>query len=226
VPTPQPNSSPGNLLERANFGLHDAIEARVVSAFSREARILDVGCGTGAWLSRLAQRGFFNLSGVDLNVDQSRSSGLRVDCVNLDAPNWPAVAGGFDLITCIEVFEHIENPGQFLGNLENLLAPGGELLLTSPNVESLASRLRFLATGSLKQFDHLGDATHITPLFSYTFPKLLARKGLRIAERWSFPEGHRTLTSRSWVNWVTAALRIVISEPVGGDNVCMRIVRV
>ncbi len=46
----------------------------------------------------------------------------------------------------------------------------------------------------------------ITPLLSYTFPKLLARKGLRIAERWSFPEGHRTLTSRSWVNWVTGAL--------------------
>ena len=224
---PMSGSRPSvSLVERANFGLHDSLEARVVASTRPDARILDVGCGTGAWLTRLSRHGFTNLAGVDLNTEQSLASGLRVTRANLDGPAWPEIEGGYDLVTCIEVYEHIENPGQFLGNIANILAPGGELLLTSPNVESLASRLRFLATGSLKQFDHLGDATHITPLLSYTFPKLLERKGLRIAERWSFPEGNGTLSSRPWVNWVTGLMRFAIPEPIGGDNVCMRIVRV
>jgi SAM-dependent methyltransferase len=224
---PVSESRPASVLaERANFGLHDALEARVLAATPSHARILDVGCGTGAWLARLSRQGYQNLFGLDLNTEQSSASGLRIARADLDGPDWPEIDGQYDLVTCIEVYEHIENPGQFLGNLARVLAPGGELLLTSPNVESLATRLRFLGTGSLKQFDHLGDPTHITPLFSYTFPKLLERKGLRIAETWSFPEGHRTLSSRPWVNWVTGLLRVAIPEPIGGDNVCLRIVRI
>jgi len=67
VPTSQPNSSSGNLQERVNFGLHDAIEASAVRALSSDARALDVGRGTGVWLACLVQHGFTNLVGVDLN---------------------------------------------------------------------------------------------------------------------------------------------------------------
>jgi SAM-dependent methyltransferase len=187
--------------------------------------ILDVGCGTGAWLARLHAEGFTNLTGIDRDTAQWSFSGARSAAVDLNQPSWPGLTGNYALITAIEVVEHIENIGSFFDNLVTLLAPGGTILITTPNVESLASRFRFLMLCQLKQFDLIGDPTHLFPVLTVTFPRVLERRGLEVTERWPFPLGGSTISSRRWVNVACSLARRFLPEPMPGDNVCLRIQR-
>lgn len=85
-------------------------------------RILDLGCGSGALLERLARMGYRDLTGVDISPPASGGcinySQADLDCFRLDCPD-----GAFDLALAVEVIEHIENPGLFLAELARLLAP-------------------------------------------------------------------------------------------------------
>jgi SAM-dependent methyltransferase len=217
--------APAAFGERANSGLHESLLAQLPAGLDNSAAILDVGCGAGAWLARLHGRGFVNLTGIDLDVDQASFPFAQFEQVDLNVPHWSAVRDRYRLITAIEVVEHVENIGSFFDNLASLLAPNGTILLTTPNVESLAARVRFLALCQLKQFDSIGDPTHLFPMLSATLPRVLQRRGLRVSERWGFPADGRTLTSRGWVNAVCTLARPWLPEPVPGDNVCMRIER-
>lgn len=207
-------------IERANAGLHETLLAQL-QELPRDAAILDVGCGSGAWLSRLDRAGFSNLSGIDYDTAQTVIGCATVSRVDMNEQNWSPLAGRFRLITAIEVIEHIENIGIFFDRLQHHLDDGGRILLTTPNIESLAARLRFLLGNKLKQFDELGDATHLLPLVRYTLPRILQRHGLRIVTTWGYPADGRTLTSRHWVNLLCAALRPFLREPIPGDNMCM-----
>jgi SAM-dependent methyltransferase len=225
LPGDSPSAAARDLRERANQGLHESLLGKLPIELGMSAAILDVGCGSGAWLERLHARGFVNLTGIDQDVGQWSCPHARVEQVDLNVPDWTAVRGRYSLITAIEVVEHVENIGIFFDNLTSLLAPGGSILLTTPNVESLAARLRFLLLCQLKQFDSIGDPTHLFPVLSATLPRVLQRRGLRVAERWGFPADGLTATSRKWVNRVCALMRPFLTEPVPGDNVCMRIQR-
>jgi len=213
-------------MERANKGLHDSMLSNMPRELTLDSSILDVGCGTGAWLERLIEQGYRNLTAIDYDIEQSQGVQARIEKVDLNQPSWSPMTGQFDLITCIEVVEHIENLGNFLDQLRAHLAPGGSILLTTPNTESLAARMRFLLLNQLKQFDSHGDVTHIMPIFTFTFDRLLARHGLKVVARWGYPHNHTTLTSRWWVNMLCSIVRPFLAEPIGGDNVCMKIVAV
>jgi 2-polyprenyl-3-methyl-5-hydroxy-6-metoxy-1,4-benzoquinol methylase len=209
------------LAERANAGLHGSLLSRLPTALTPDSPILDVGCGTGAWLSRLQEAGYRNLHGLDLDTRQSANAGISIQQADLNAPAWPELPGPFALITAIEVIEHIENVGNFLDNLETHLADDGAVIITTPNVESIASRLRFLVLNELKQFDTIGDPTHIFPVLTHTLPRFLARRRLHEVERWGFPDDGTTITSRGAVNLAASVLRVFLPEPNKGDNLCL-----
>jgi 2-polyprenyl-3-methyl-5-hydroxy-6-metoxy-1,4-benzoquinol methylase len=212
------------LTERTAPGLHESLLARLPPGLARDARILDVGCGTGAWLARLRKLGFTNLHGIDM--EQTSCEGAVIVRANLNDPGpWP-VTGKFRLITSIEVIEHVENVGVYFDHLCEHLDDDGCLLLTTPNIESLAARLRFLLLGELKQFDSLGDRTHIFPVLITTLERILASHGLSIVARWGHPDDGRTLTSRWWVNAIARGLRGVLRENTPGDNLCLMIRKV
>jgi len=214
-----------DLSERANAGLHEALLAHLPATLARDAPILDVGCGTGAWLGRLSAQGFSNLTGVDHDTSQFALEHGRIERVDLNKPDWSPLARRFALITAIEVVEHIENLGIFFDRLEHYLDDGGTILMTTPNIASVAARLRFLLLNQLKQFDPIGDPTHLTPVVLATLPRLLERHALRIEGYWGFPGNGRTVTSRSWVNLLCNALRPLLPEPVPGDNLCLKLVK-
>lgn len=214
------------LTERTAPGLHESLLSKLPAGLGKEARILDVGCGSGAWLARLRSRGFVNLHGLDADIEQVFCKGATIARADLNqAGPWP-VTGRFQLITAIEVIEHIENIGMFFDHVREHLEDDGALMLTTPNVESLAARLRFLLLGELKQFDSIGDRTHIFPVLLTTIDRILASHRLKIAMRWGHPDDGRTLTSRWWVNALARALRGVLRESTPGDNLCLMIRKV
>jgi 2-polyprenyl-3-methyl-5-hydroxy-6-metoxy-1,4-benzoquinol methylase len=213
------------LPERTVAGLHPALFKKL-PALDHSTPILDLGCGSGAWLERLAVAGFNDLHGVEADLSQFRSRHARCYQANLDFdPDLGLGAKKFGLITAIELIEHLENPGRFFYHVSRYLADDGYLLLTSPNIHSVLCRFRFLITGKLKQFDEKGDQTHIYPIFLPTLERILPRYGLEICEKWPYPLDGSSLTSRRALKFLAGLLGKVLPNPDPGDILCLLIRR-
>jgi 2-polyprenyl-3-methyl-5-hydroxy-6-metoxy-1,4-benzoquinol methylase len=209
------------LRERTVAGLHATLADKVATLVAPDVPILDVGCGTGAWLQRLGRLGFTNLQGADLDTAQFALDGIRVHVSDLDGPRWLPGEQQFRLVTAVEVIEHLQNIGNFFANANRYLAADGHLLLTTPNVHSIHARLRYLLTGDMKQFGRIGDSTHLYPLLSATMLRLAARHGFEPVEQWGFPANGDAVGARRWVNVVCSILRRVLPEPIPGDVYCV-----
>lgn len=209
-------------LERSVSGLHASLVPKLLSQINPTAAVLDVGCGSGAWLDRLAQLGFNDLTGIDQDVDQISTTSGRFIRANIDELNeWPLPDCSYKLITAIEVIEHLTNIGNFLVQSKRFLAPDGYMLITTPNILSIVARIRFFLRADMKQFGLVGDRTHLFPVVLGTFPRVLARYDLKLVEYWGYPLSGRTLTSGPTANFVARLLRLVLPEPVSGDVLCM-----
>ena len=131
-----------------------------------EARVLDVGCGSGVFASRMAELGAqvtavdSNPAAVDYGTRTFARPGLEFRLGLVDELEFPDSA--CDAAVCLEVVEHIY-PAQtekLLSDLRRILRPGGQLLLTTPNyrglwplVEWLADR--FAPTGQMHMEQHI-----------------------------------------------------------------------
>lgn len=98
---------------------------------SYQARLLDVGCGRGVTLFRLAELGFRSLTGVDPFLpEEIRQSPVRILACPLDS-----LAGEtFDLVMFHHSFEHLPHPQAVLGLVRELLADDGMCLVRMPIV--------------------------------------------------------------------------------------------
>ena len=125
----------------------------------------------------------------------------------------------FELVTAVEVIEHLESPVRFLRNVRRLLSPGGAAVITTPNVENAPARVKFLLTGRLRMMDQAGDPTHISPIFFDLFVRqYLPRAGLRLERHSLYPaSGYKVTRARyAWLFRVTSAL--LPGETLVGDN--------
>lgn len=98
----------------------------------RPPRILDVGCGTGANLEMLAQ--FGETEGVDVSEDAlafCRARGLS-DVKLGAAEQLPYADASFDLVTALDVVEHLDDDAAGLSEMRRVLRPGGRALLFVP----------------------------------------------------------------------------------------------
>src|SRR5437588_7784950 len=209
------------LKERTVAGLHESLIRRLPGSLPRDAMVLDVGCGTGAWVSRLRAHGFTRLHGIDRDVSQLGIGDVTVFQVDLDEEVWGVEGKAFGLITMIEVLEHLENPGAVLRKLSRMLPDDGHLLITTPNLHSVGARAKFLVTGKLRHFDEFGDPTHVYPVFLANLNKLLTRSGLSIVEQWGYPASGALLGTRQWLSIPLRLLRAVLPEEVSGDVLCI-----
>ena len=112
-------------------------------------RWLDYGCGAGGLLKFLRDQATFAGQGSALPLEihghdiGSYADRLKqVDRFSILSPAELAAAGGsFDIITCIEVVEHVREVHEVFATLARLLKPGGLLLLTTGNLTSPAARM-------------------------------------------------------------------------------------
>ena len=112
---------------------------------SRRKSALDVGCGVGEFMEILEQDGF-EVTGVDGNADQIetvKNNGLEGRVVDLEK-QLPFERESFDLVTSLEVIEHIACAESLLKEINRVLKSGGHLLITTPNFAYLNHRLQYL----------------------------------------------------------------------------------
>jgi 2-polyprenyl-3-methyl-5-hydroxy-6-metoxy-1,4-benzoquinol methylase len=112
---------------------------RIAAAWAGGRRVLDVGCGDGYGASLLAGVAA-SVLGIERDETTVAAARAKYAAANLrfagDALE-SLPAGGFDLITCFEVVEHVDESEQqrFVAEFARLLAPGGVLLASTPNHE-------------------------------------------------------------------------------------------
>jgi SAM-dependent methyltransferase len=100
---------------------------------------LDYGCGTGGLVTHLRRRGFRQAVGTEqgLSLTRLKASGVPV----LDPDDLEKAEGRFDVVTAIEVIEHLVDPIVELRRIRALLRPGGLFFLTTGNARPYAKRL-------------------------------------------------------------------------------------
>ena len=104
-----------------------------------QAKILEVGCGTGATLKSL--HSFGKVVGIDVSMAAlrySRDRGIR-NVLQASGTALPFVDGAFDLVVSMDVLEHVEGDVHMLEQLYRVLKPQGILILIVPSFQSLWS---------------------------------------------------------------------------------------
>lgn len=119
--------------QRESFWLHGLADGG--------GRLLEVGCGDGSRILDLQKRGWaVEGQEVDANAaTNARSKGMQVHEGRLEEAALPE--GSFDVILMSHVLEHLHRPVELLRQCRKLLRPGGRLVLSTPNVESLGHRV-------------------------------------------------------------------------------------
>lgn len=135
---------PGTALERLLGRLLSLIPGMVYFADSHvlwlsgpTGKLLDVGCGSGRFLKQMERYGWSG-RGVEFDeggVKAARNIGLEVFHGKVEHAGLPQ--GSFQAISMVHVIEHLIDPAATLKTLFDLLAPGGRLLIVTPNVASL-----------------------------------------------------------------------------------------
>lgn len=118
----------------AHFG-HDARARYPLARLSA----LDIGCGAGLMTEPLARMGA-RTTGIDAAPENiaaahahATAGGLAIDYRAISAEALAATGARFDLVTCLEVVEHVADRDSFFAALASLLAPGGVAILSTPN---------------------------------------------------------------------------------------------
>ena len=116
---------------------------RFLNQLPANSKILDVGCGEGLLVEEYRTQGR-DIVGLDLHYESAAVR--RGDIIHM-----PFESGSMDVVLALDVIEHLQFPDQTraLSEIHRVLKPGGQFLVTVPNLAHFSSRLAFLLTGRL-----------------------------------------------------------------------------
>jgi SAM-dependent methyltransferase len=113
------------------------------SRFVAGRRVLDIACGEGYGAAALQKAGAFHVIGVDVSEDACVHALKRygLDARPGSGEQIPLADDSVDVVVSFETIEHVRNPGRFLDECARVLAPGGRLVISTPDKQVYSGRL-------------------------------------------------------------------------------------
>jgi len=143
-------------------------------------RALDIGCGAGLLAEPLARLGAA-VTGIDAaaeNIEAARAhaaqSGLAID---YRTGGIEALDGRFDLVTCLEVIEHVAEVRPFMAAIVRLLNPGGVVYVTTPDIS------HWRRPRDLDKWDGFNPPVHCVYFNPASMRRLLESLGLEVVKK-------------------------------------------
>jgi len=209
-----------NVEERARQSLgisNDAILLMVVRALDRRNLsgpcLVDVGCGAGN-LYRYVRDRVARYIGVDAVQYEGFPEQAEFYHLDLDGGRMPLPDGSGNIVAAVEVIEHLENPRDFMRNLVRLAAPGGWIVVTTPNQLSLLSLMTLAVKHRFQAFQDVHYPTHLTALLEIDLRRIAAECGLaNIAIEFSC-SGRIPFTAKHFPGWLSRRWPRAFSENV------------
>jgi SAM-dependent methyltransferase len=142
-------------------------------------RVLDVGCGTGVWLTAVSRSGGLP-HGIDISANaltacRAALPNADLHCAPAEALPWPDDT--FDLVTCLGSLEHFLEPLAALKDMVRATKDGGRILILVPNADFLTRKLGLFQGTDQAQIREL-------VLRIEQWEELFATAGLVVIERW------------------------------------------
>jgi 2-polyprenyl-3-methyl-5-hydroxy-6-metoxy-1,4-benzoquinol methylase len=202
---------------RQSLGIsNDAIYRMVTAALdAREAggSLIDVGCGAGNLWPFVGHR-FENYIGIDaVNYNSFPSDGSFVEA-NLDVCKIPLPDESAEVVTAVEVIEHLENPRALVREMVRLAKPGGWILVTTPNQLSFLSLLTLVVKKRFSAFQDVQYPAHLTALLEIDLRRIASESGLIDVVVAYSCNGRLVLTPWHYPRFLTRRLRRSLSDNV------------
>lgn len=160
----------------------------IACGLARDKRVLDIACGEGYGANLLANYAT-QVTGVDIAADAIAHATARYSRPNLqfltgDCTAIPVADHSVDLVASFETIEHLENHAAFLREIERVLAPGGVLVISSPDKAAYAN-----ASAAPNPF-HLRELTHrdFGDLLRHNFKHCVMAKQRLVVGSWTAPD--------------------------------------
>jgi SAM-dependent methyltransferase len=167
-------------VDSAGASMEEIIEAALRAALPRPGlRWLDIGCGRGDLLRRVLEDWApAELTGIDPIdwLDEDLRGSVRFETVAAEESDALPVA---DRVMLVEVIEHLESPWSALRGAAGRVAPGGRLVVSTPNLATLRNRLELGVRGDLTSF-RPGYEPHISPALPHVISRVLNEEGLTV----------------------------------------------
>ena len=163
------------------------------------ARVLDVGCGEGAFAGAIAAADAV-VTGIDvarepLRRAAERHPGLDLRLVTAEPPHWPLPDVAFDVVWAGEVLEHVADTAGWMSEVRRVLRSGGTLVMSTPDHGPLARLALGLSRPAFdRHFDPRSD--HLRFYTRHTLAVLLSEfrfEDVRLAGLGGLPGARRTI---------------------------------
>jgi 2-polyprenyl-3-methyl-5-hydroxy-6-metoxy-1,4-benzoquinol methylase len=177
--------------------IHGMVAQALEGRHAGGGTLVDVGCGAGRLWARLAPR-FSRYVGLDAVRYPGFPEVGEFHAVDLDAPPPTLPSGIGDVVAAVETIEHLENPRAFIRLLARLAAPGGWILVTTPNQHSLLSLATLAVRGEHNAFRASSYPAHLTALLEVDLRRIAAECGLVDAAVRYSGRGRVPGTGRHW----------------------------
>jgi 2-polyprenyl-3-methyl-5-hydroxy-6-metoxy-1,4-benzoquinol methylase len=169
----------------ASIAFHQREARRNLAVLTRlrrpPGRLLDIGCSSGLFLAAARDAGW-QVRGLEYSPDSAQMArqqhGLAVVTGELGSDTFEP--SSFDVVTLWDVIEHVPDPRTVLARIGPLLAPGGLLLLKTPNIDGLYPALSFKVARRLGFWGHPEPPGHLYQFSAATMSAMARSVGFDI----------------------------------------------
>jgi len=182
-------------------------------------RVLEVGCGAGRLGQLLRRRGHV-VTGVELAPEAADAARRRLDRVvtaDVEADGLPFAPASFDAVVFADVLEHLVDPWRVLAESVELLAPGGVVVASVPNVQNVDVVWRLLRGRWEYRERGICDRGHLRFFTLHTVRQLFRGAGLEVVRvgrnyRRSWPRRLLTLLTCGWAEGLWTRQYLVVGR--------------